>query len=242
MVSLGFPTFSTNGAMHRHPLLLVFNDTDNGAEMRDVREGFEPEVSPAHVLEPTYEALKRSLLEGRWPMGTRLEAVKLADDLGVSMTPVRDCLNRLFGEQMVDFAPGEGFRVPQLSEGQLRDLIGLNQVLLMAALQNKIAEPYVARPEDGTIADQTASIFAFIAGRSENAALARCVEEISDRLHTARNTEAMIFSDIEDELRELEAGLKAGGTGRASLRGLIPRYHERRIETSAQYIALLSSN
>lgn len=198
-------------------------------------------MSPAHVLEPTYQALKRSLLEGRWPMGTKLEAVKLADDLGVSMTPVRDCLNRLYGEQMVDFAPGEGFRVPQMNEGQFRDLIELNQVLLMAALQIKAVDPYIAGDDDSDVAEQTARIFEHIAARSGNAALARCVQDISNQLHPARKKESAIFKDVAQELKELEAALKAGGTGRALLRGLIPRYHERRTEASARYIQLLSA-
>src|SRR3546814_7069587 len=46
----------------------------------------------------------------------RLEAARLATELGVSMTPVRDSLNRLAGERLVHSSPGEGFQVPLLSE------------------------------------------------------------------------------------------------------------------------------
>ncbi|MDF1836078.1 MAG: GntR family transcriptional regulator [Alteraurantiacibacter sp. bin_em_oilr2.035] len=46
-------------------------------------------MSPAHVLEPTYRRLKRALMEGTWPIGQKLEAMRLADEFGVSMTPVR---------------------------------------------------------------------------------------------------------------------------------------------------------
>ena len=45
-------------------------------------------MSPAHVFEPTYEAIKRRLMTGEWATGARIEAARLADDLGVSMTPV----------------------------------------------------------------------------------------------------------------------------------------------------------
>ena len=65
-------------------------------------------MSPAHVLVPTCKKLKRMLMEGVWPPGEKLEALRLADELGVSMTPVRDCLNRLVGERLVDMKPGEG--------------------------------------------------------------------------------------------------------------------------------------
>jgi DNA-binding GntR family transcriptional regulator len=65
-------------------------------------------MSPAHVLEPTYQNLKQGLMEGNWRRGERLKALRLADEIGVSMTPVRDCLNRLVGEGLVDMQPGDG--------------------------------------------------------------------------------------------------------------------------------------
>jgi len=73
-------------------------------------------MSPAHVFEPTYQGLKERLKTGLWPMGMRLETAKLADELGVSVTPVRDSLNRLVGERLVELWPGEGYRVARISE------------------------------------------------------------------------------------------------------------------------------
>ena len=82
-------------------------------------------MSPAHVFEPTYEAIKRRLMSGEWASGTRIEAARLADDFGVSMTPVRDSLYRLNGERMVDFTPGEGFHVHRMTETEFRALLEL---------------------------------------------------------------------------------------------------------------------
>ena len=90
-------------------------------------------MSPAHVLEPTYQRLKRALMEGTWANGAKLEAMRLADDFGVSMTPVRDSLNQLVGEGLVDLTPGDGFRVPVLTEQGLRDVLRVNAVLLETA-------------------------------------------------------------------------------------------------------------
>src|SRR3546814_12685064 len=67
--------------------------------------------SDLYVLEPTYDTLRRRLFAGVWPSGQRLEAARLATELGVSMTPVRDSLNRLAGERLVHSSPGEGFQV-----------------------------------------------------------------------------------------------------------------------------------
>src|SRR3546814_1662050 len=83
----------------------------------------ERRMSPAHVVEPTYEAIKRRLMAGGWAPGSRLESAKIADQLGVSVTPVRDCLYRLAGERMVDFTHGDGFHAHRLSETEYRDML-----------------------------------------------------------------------------------------------------------------------
>src|SRR3546814_3749616 len=80
-------------------------------------------MSPAHVLEPTYQAIRKRLMEAAWPAGFRLDTARLAGELGVSTSPVRDSLNHLAGERMVDFEMGAGFYVPRTEERRLRDLL-----------------------------------------------------------------------------------------------------------------------
>jgi DNA-binding FadR family transcriptional regulator len=197
-------------------------------------------VSPAHVLEPTYEAIKRRLLNAHWSMGTKLEAMKLADELGVSITPVRDSLNRLFGEHLVDFVHGEGFRVSVINEGQLRDLLGLNCILLMAAAESNGLESVVNLDSGKSNAERTAEIFLRLSSRTQNEVLVACVTSINDRLHIVRNIETELFADLETELSELANACKNGKTARALLMGLIPRYHNRRVGMTSQYVRLLS--
>lgn len=174
-------------------------------------------------------------------MGTKLEAVKIADELGVSMTPVRDCLNQLYGEQLVDFAPGEGFRVPQLSEGQLRDLLNLNLILLTAAVGRRPIGKYEGLPDDVGYSDRVAFAFHHLAERCENSALSSCVRSINDQLHVVRNLDLQLFDDAESELAELASGLGNGSTARALLKGLLPRYHDRRKTIVPEYLRLLSA-
>lgn len=197
-------------------------------------------MSPAHVLEPTYDSIKLCLMEGRWPMGLRLEAAKLADSFGVSITPVRDSLNRLYGEHMVDFVAGDGFRVPHFDEARLRDLLGLNRTLIAAALDRKIS--LTSSGGDGTsdIADQTADLFLTIARRSSNDALISSVRSISDQLHFARNLETSVFEQVEEELSELRNALRGGSTARTLLKGLVSRYHERRLAQVPELIRAMT--
>jgi len=194
-------------------------------------------MSPAHVLEPTYHSLKQRLLEGAWPIGLRLDATRLADDFGVSVTPVRDCLNRLVGERLVDFRPQEGYRVARLTERELRDMLVFVNALLGLALQlPPINQPPDARSNTGDHAERTAALFGAIAALSGNAVLRETVDGLSERLHAARRLETRLFADAEEELAELAARLASGN---GALRRGLAAYHERRRDAASRLIELL---
>lgn len=196
-------------------------------------------MSPAHVLEPTYAAIKQRLMAGAWPCGFRIEAARLAELLGVSITPVRDSLNRLAGERMVEFVAGEGFRVPRLSEVDLRDLFGLNRILLLASL-GRAAIPLRDGDSGVGIADRIGRLFLDFAECPRNGELAAAVGALNDRLYLARTFETQIFADAEEEL----AAMKAIANDRRSKRILLDklvRYHGRRERAAEIYARMLGA-
>lgn len=146
-------------------------------------------MSRSHVLEPTYNAIKLRLVVGQWPPGVRLEAVRLAADLGVSITPVRDSLNHLTGERLVELMPGEGFRVPTLNEAALRDLLNLNQLLLIGAIDQSDAPVMGSADVKPDLASATASLFLAMATVSGNAEIVAMVRALNDRLHPFRQSD-----------------------------------------------------
>jgi hypothetical protein len=91
-------------------------------------------MSPSHLFEPTYHAIKLRLMTGAWRAGFRLEPVKISAELGVGVSPIRDCLNRLTGERLIEAQSGEGFHVPLIQPQTLRELLDLNQTLLLTAI------------------------------------------------------------------------------------------------------------
>lgn len=164
-------------------------------------------MSPAHVLEPTYRRLKDALLEGRFPAGAKLEAMRLADDFGVSMTPVRDSLNQLVGEGLVDLTPGEGFRVPLLTEQALRDILQVNAVLLEP--DRDVEQPWLEIDEysshsQDAYADRLAKVFARIAATTGNRFRVHLVERINDRLHPLRELEPELWPAAPQVLEQIE--------------------------------------
>lgn len=195
-------------------------------------------MSPAHVLEPTYRRLKRALMDGTWPMGAKLEALRLADDFGVSATPVRDSLNQLVGEGLVDLTPGEGFRVAVLSEQGLRDILRVNLLLLSGAVDGgwwRRTNETEGLPDD--YAGQLAEVFAVLASGSGNRFLVRQIEQISERLHVVRNSELAVMHEAALHLAALDQSLD--GSGRERREALV-RYHKASLGHVAQLIAHIS--
>lgn len=181
-------------------------------------------MSPAHVLEPTYRRLKRALMEGAWPNGAKLEAQRLADEFGVSMTPVRDSLNQLVGEGLVDFTPGEGFRVASIGEQGLRDLLYVNALLLETAADACWELPRKADLSDqgSDYAERLAAAFSMLAAGSGNRQLAEFVGRIGERLHSIRRREPEIVPAATQTLESIEASMHASAAER---RDVIWQYH-----------------
>lgn len=181
-------------------------------------------MSPAHVLAPTYRRLKRALMDGAWPSGFKLEAQRLADEFGVSMTPVRDSLNQLVGEGLVDFTPGEGFRVASIGEQALRDLLYVNALLLEAAAGAdwKLPRRSTLPEAESDYAERLTSAFATLAGGSGNRQLVGIVDGIGERLHPYRHREPEIIPAVVQILEAIEASIDNTAEER---RNAIWRYH-----------------
>ena len=179
-------------------------------------------MSPTQAMERSYAALKQLLRDGAYAPGHRLEANRIADAIGVSMTPVRDALNRLAGEQLVEASSGEGFHVPRLGEGDLRDLYEWNSILAILAVRSARTIPAPDAIEgamaSGSLADATSAIFGLLADSVPNRELRSAIARASDRLHPFRLAEVRAPPPIIGELEELL-------DPSSSRLGAIRRYH-----------------
>jgi len=197
-------------------------------------------MSPAHVLEPTYQAIKKRLMEGIWPGGFRLDTARLADELGVSTSPVRDSLNHLAGERMVDFEMGAGFHVPRLGERRLRDLFDLNLHLLLMATQRE-EELVASAAASDDIATRTAIRFLQLAHASGNGEIVSAIGGLNDRLAAVRHLEPNVLSAPGAELDELDRATPARASAPV-IRDILTRYHEVRKIHSGAFARLRSGD
>lgn len=192
-------------------------------------------MSPSHVLEPTYAAIKGWLVASVWPAGHRLEANRIAEELGVSITPVRDSLSRLVGERLAELTPGNGFRVPLRSEQDLKDLLAFNLELLRLAVG---CQGPTASSPDPAIADTASRIdalFEHLACRSDNREVHASILSLNDRLHGTRRLDAAIGNDAPDAIAGMEQLARSPGASRELLQ-VLERYHLERIARAAIYV------
>lgn len=73
--------------------------------------------------------LRQRILGGNLPGGTRLFEVALAEELGISRTPVRAALSRLAEETLLDRTSGGGYVVRSFAVADVVDTIELRGVL-----------------------------------------------------------------------------------------------------------------
>ncbi|MBR2621938.1 MAG: GntR family transcriptional regulator [Clostridia bacterium] len=69
-----------------------------------------------------YETLENDILSGVYPRGEILTELKLCERLGVSRTPVREALNRLKEQQLVEETSSHSVVVRGISEQDLMDI------------------------------------------------------------------------------------------------------------------------
>jgi DNA-binding GntR family transcriptional regulator len=86
-----------------------------------------------------YAAIRRRILLGELPPGEKLRVETLQRDLSLSSTPVREALNRLTSERLVNFEENRGFRTAPLLAADLRDIIRLRILAETDALREAIA-------------------------------------------------------------------------------------------------------
>lgn len=186
-----------------------------------------------------YERIKHWLLAQTMVPGQLLQIGVLADELGVSTTPVREALTRLAAERMIMSVPKRGFFARTPSEDDIFGLYSVNRTILDAAVarwpeSNPAAagaeEPAVVPVQERSaeqLARQTGDLFLQVALRSGVSEFAEIVRNMNDRLHHARVLECEIVPDAFVETSRLVELIAAHE--REQLRKALMAYHDQRL-------------
>ncbi len=79
------------------------------------------ERRPLH--DEVLERVREMVVEGRWRAGEQIPELKVAEDLGVSRTPLREALKVLASEGLVSLLPRRGAVVRSVTPDDARDML-----------------------------------------------------------------------------------------------------------------------
>ena len=96
-------------------------------------------------VERAYRDLKAGIVKGRYRPGASLSEVSLASEHGMSRTPIREGLARLWQEGYLERVVGHGYFVARVTVQQIHDTFDVRR-LLEGAAAARAAE--LATPED----------------------------------------------------------------------------------------------
>jgi DNA-binding GntR family transcriptional regulator len=97
-------------------------------------------VSRATLTAQLEDALRLDIIEGVLAPGQRLRSAELTERYQVSATPLREALQRLAAQNLVEIDPRFGATVAPISRGDLLDTYWLREVLETLALKRSIEE------------------------------------------------------------------------------------------------------
>lgn len=107
------------------------------------------------LREVVYDSLKKSILHGKLKTGQRLIEETIAQQIGISRTPVREALYKLEQDDLVSRLPKGGFAVREFTRADVEEIFGIRIALesyaaylaslnitpdKIAALEGKVSE------------------------------------------------------------------------------------------------------
>lgn len=157
-----------------------------------------------------FNTLRKAILTGELKPGERLMEIHLADQLGVSRTPIREAIRKLELEGLVTMIPRRGAEVAQITEKNLKDVLEVRRALdaLCAELAcERITEEETARLKKAcddfekavatgsatVIAEADVALHDIIVAATGNQRLIQLISNLSEQMYRYR------FEYIKDE-------------------------------------------
>jgi DNA-binding GntR family transcriptional regulator len=109
-----------------------------------------PKLDRTRASDSVFEVLRDSILTRVFRPGARLDVKAVANQLGVSPTPVKDAINRLAAEGLIDVRPRSGTFVAEISPQAVAETFEIRRALECLAAETlvpRITPDLIARFE-----------------------------------------------------------------------------------------------
>lgn len=97
------------------------------------RTASRPPTADRSQVERAYASIKAGIVSGKYPPGTALSEPALAAEHGMSRTPIREGLSRLWQEHYLDRVAGRGYFVARITVQAIHDTFDVRRLLEGAA-------------------------------------------------------------------------------------------------------------
>lgn len=96
-------------------------------------------IEQRRAVDEVYERLREAILTKQFSSGQRLDTEAIAQQLGVSLTPVRSAIELLAADGLVDVQPRSGTFVTTLSAKDVEDTLDIRCALECLAAEKAVA-------------------------------------------------------------------------------------------------------
>ena len=197
-----------------------------------------------------FESLREGILEGKLSPGQRLMEVQLAEQLGVSRTPVREAIRKLELEGLVVMLPRKGAYVANMSLKDIIDVLeirasleGLSAYLAAERINEedikkleKIAQEFKEHADDGDVEGLLKMDVEFhecIFNATNNKKLHQLINSLWEQVYRFRVTYISDYDSSVNIIKEHELILEAIIKGDSEL---AKRYATEHIEKAEQFM------
>ena len=90
------------------------------------------------LAEEVTEILRNRILQGEYTMGEKLTENKIAAELKVSRTPIRDAFRQLEQEQLIEYVPNKGCFAQGFSKEDMKDIYAVREAVEELAIRKVI--------------------------------------------------------------------------------------------------------
>ncbi len=202
-----------------------------------------PDVQP-RLADDVYDQILSAIVTGQIRPGDRLIQEKIAAEINISRTPVREALLRLEREGILEMSGRQGFSIRQISEHEIRDLYGAREAIegyaaywlaanrtpeRIAAVAEKVAaERAVADPDVEAEFRLNRDIHRTIVEQTGNTTLMEMFDSIWGRAVSLRLFAATLANQgpPDPDIHQFLLDVIATGTPEASQRAMIDHVRE----------------
>jgi DNA-binding GntR family transcriptional regulator len=112
-----------------------------------------PRLPKSRLNDSAYHVIKENILSQVFTPGQRLILDDLSQQLGISMTPLKDALNRLAAEGLIEIVPRRGTYVTSLKRAEIADTFEVR-----CALEVMAAQLFLERASDAELQEIAAMV------------------------------------------------------------------------------------